>query len=214
MRQTYYQEYIQAKERGDRSLAADKLRWFIDSFECDSDKILWVRQFLESGEYGHKIHHALYQEVIFPVLLSGYTAQDPWSVYFLAKTVQNLHEDRELHEKVGWHTERSLLKLCFELEPDFRDVREYLLRAVVGTLEFYIHEWPSGLCGEITDVEEYLALGRRLDSSNNYTNFFDEVSGILEEAKLRHGHLPVALQMDEEILATKSAGDERTAIQA
>jgi hypothetical protein len=190
MQTVLYDEFIQAKERGVRSLAASKLRQFIDSFVSESERELWVRQFLESGKYGHKIHHVLYEEVIFPVLLRGYKAQDPWSLYYLAGTSQNHCRAAELNKQVDWHSARSLLELCFERQPDYRDVRNELLRSVTGRLNFYIHEWPSGLCGEVSDVEMELALARRLDPSPSHLEFFEEVDAILEEARVRYGCPP------------------------
>ena len=185
MNATLYSDYRNFAAIGDRARAAKAVEQFIDSFEEDTERGLWVREFLEGGDYGHKIRHELYRDLIFPELYRGYQASDPWSLYFLAHTIQNVYDARQLHERLDMATDYSLLSNCFRIAPDFRDVRAQLLDRVCRSLNFAIHEWPAGLCCDIEDVESELRFARALDSENRLVRMFEEVETILAEARKR-----------------------------
>ncbi len=195
-----YQEFKAAANLHKRDEAAEKVHQFIASSEGDEETTLWVRQFLESGDYGHKIRHELYRDLVFPVLLRGYSKRDPWSLYYLAQTVQNIYSDKKLHEFIEWHTEFSLLKLCYGVDTCFRDVRERLLATLVKRLGFYIHEWPSGLCGELKDVEDDLDFARSLDVDGKLESDFYEVDEVLLEDKQRYASLPCVIVKPSNVL--------------
>lgn len=96
------------------------------------------------------------------------------------------------------------MELCYEAEPGFRDVRSDLLKSIVGTLEFAIHEWPIGLCVEFDEIEREITFGRRLDSENTHTKLFEEVAHDLAEAKERfhlstHQACSVTLQVSRPV---------------
>jgi len=186
---TLYSEYRNLTALGDRSRAAKFVAQFIASFEDEAERAVWVREFLEGGDYGHKIRHELYRDLIFPELYSGYQASDPWSLYFLAHTIQNVYDVRKLHEQLDMATDYSLLSSCFRIAPDFRDVRVQLLDRVCLGLNFAIHEWPAGLCSEIEDVESELRFARTLDSENRLTAMLEDVEAILAEARERANKL-------------------------
>ena len=185
MKSALYEEFRSFSAIGDRKRAAKSVRSFIDSFEGVNERGIWVREYLEKGDFGHKIRHELYLELVFPELFSGYQRKEPWSLYFLAHTIQNIYGCRELHEELDWETEYSLLKSTFEIEPGYRDVRARLLATTFSRLSYAIHEWPSGLCCEIDDVESDLEFCRVLDTENKYDLGMNEVQAILEQAEER-----------------------------
>ena len=180
-----YKEFRAHADRGDRRRAEQSVTRFIDSFEDDTERRAWVREFLESGDYGHKIRHELYRELIFPELHRGYQADDPWSLYFLARTIQNVYDFHEFSERLGMATDYSLLQDCFRIAPDFRDVRAQLLDSVCRSINFAIHEWPAGLCCELEELQSELRFARTLDSENIRSTMFEEVERILAEARAR-----------------------------
>lgn len=182
---TRYSEFRNFVALGDRAQAAKSVEQFIDSFEDEAERSEWVREFLEGGDYGHKIRHEIYRDLIFPELYIGYQSNDPWSLYFLAHTIQNVFDVRELHERLDRATDYSLLSSCFCIAPDFRDVRVQLLDRVCRGLDFAIHEWPAGLCCDIDDVESELRLARALDSESRLVRMFEEVEAIVAEARER-----------------------------
>ena len=185
MNTSLYTEFRNCADRGDRERAARLVRQFIDSFENETERRTWVREFLENGDYGHKIRHELYRDLIFPELCQGYRTNDPWSLYFLAHTVQNVYKVRELHERLDWKSDYTLLESCYRVAPDFRDVRAQLLDRVSRGLHFAIHEWPTGLLGEIEELESELSFAKTLDSENTYFGLFGNVEAVLKEAKAR-----------------------------
>ena len=180
-----YSEFRNFAALGDRRRATQSVCQFIASFQDESERSAWVREFLESGDYGHKIRHELYRHLVFPELLRGYEANDPWSLYFLAQTIQNIYDVREFHEQLDMATDYSLLSRCFHHAPDFRDVREQLLERVRNALNFAIHEWPSGLCCEIEEVESDLQFAKTLDTGERLIGMFEQVEAILYEARER-----------------------------
>jgi len=182
----HYDAFKKAAKLGLRTEAARNVRLFIESFVDDSERSAWTHAFLESGDYGHKVRHELFRDLLFPVLIEGYHARDSWSLYYLAKCIQNLVSEHTLWEKLEYITSYSLLKLCFETDPQFKDVQKVLLDETCRGLGFAIHEWPSGLCWDVCETEENLAFARRLDLEHKHEPFFIEVEEILAEAKLRY----------------------------
>lgn len=188
MKEELYQEYRNAIEQGNRQEASEKVRVFISSFDVNSDRKGWVRQFLESADHGHKIRHELFREIVFPELLKGYQCRDAWSLYYLAQTTRNLRDAYDLWAQIDQRSEDSLLELCHEADPGFRDVGRELLDRVRRKLSFATHEWPAGLCLEIEEIEKLLKQGRKLDRESRHTGFFDEVARDVAEAR-QHFHV-------------------------
>lgn len=141
----YYKQYLHYKAVGFRSEARANLQQFIDSFVSITEKEQWTREFLEAGEYGHKIRYELYEEVVFPALLNGYQRKDPWSVLWLARTAQNLYKVKHLHEQIDLKTDFGLLKECYLLDPNNIEIRKDLLNIQVQWLQYCIHEYPTGI---------------------------------------------------------------------
>ncbi|MCP5537245.1 MAG: hypothetical protein H7A51_13575 [Akkermansiaceae bacterium] len=185
MNAAFYNEFRNFADIGDRRSAAECVRKFVDSFEGKAERRAWVREFLEHGEYGHKIRHELYRDLVFPELLVGYRTGDPWCLYFLADTIQNVYDVREFHERLEWQSDYSLLLTCYRVAPNFRDVRVQLLGRACRSLNYAIHEWPAGLCCEIEDVESDLTLAKKLDIDGEFTLMFADVDAIITEARIR-----------------------------
>ena len=190
-----YEEFLALKERGDRKGAATSVRRFCDSFESWSEKESWTRAFLESGEYGHRIRHEVYVEVVLPVLLEGYRRREHWSTYWLARTCQSLYQAKKVHAELGYPSALSLLHECYEIDPEHPPTRDALLASQIDWLEHCIHEWPAGVlygadgasrqeCGEILEAVE---LARRLDVEDRHQAFLDEVAEKTIRYSLRLG---------------------------
>ena len=172
---TLYKAYLQAKEDGLKKLASEHIRAFIDSFSNESERNLWCRSFLDQGEYGHKIRHELYREIIFPVLLEGFKTDDAWSFFYLGKTAQNLYTDKRLHEQVDQLSDFEFYKRCYEIAPWLFDVREMLADTVWRGICFGVHEWPSGLCYEASEIAEDVKYLKSLDCEGRYSLGVEEV---------------------------------------
>ncbi|MHC5738425.1 hypothetical protein [Nostoc sp.] len=188
----YYKQYLHCKTLGFRSQARQHLQQFITSFASFTEKELWTHEFLENQEceYGDRIRYELYEQVVFPVLLSGYLKRDPWSVLWLARTAQNFYKVKHLHKQINFKTDYGLLKECYLIAPSNNQVHKDLLNVQIRWLQYCIHEYPSGIlygavngatideCQEILSEVEF---ARKLDVEKNQDKFFNEVqSKVLE----------------------------------
>ncbi|WP_035604837.1 hypothetical protein [Haloferula sp. BvORR071] len=190
---SHYEDYKRALAMGDRAGAASLVVAFIASFRSMEEKAEWARWFLENENNGHRIRHELYRDLIFPVLLDGYTKRDPWSIKWLARTAQSLYRDRSLHEQSGWKTEMGLLMELVELCPDDGEARSKLLSVVLDWLKYSGHEWPAGLLygsnaatlEECVDIEAQLELARRLDEGRSNEEFLEGFAVKLREYQER-----------------------------
>ena len=180
-----FQGFMQASHLRKDGNASRLLREFIESFDTTKEKDDWVVSFLDSDDFGHKINRLLYRELVFPVLHCGFVEKDAWSLYYLARTSLNLRDAEDLHELVLNLTSNEYLRLCYEADPAFRNVRETLLGSVIGMLSYAIHEWPDGLCVEEGEIDSALAFGRQIDVEMVNESFFREVEGILQQAVQR-----------------------------
>ncbi|MBN3892325.1 MAG: hypothetical protein HWQ43_25330 [Nostoc sp. JL31] len=188
----YYKQYLHCKTLGFRSQARQHLQQFITSFASFTEKELWTHEFLENQqcEYEYGIRYELYEQVVFPVLLSGYQKRDPWSVLWLARTAQNFYKVKHLHKQINFKTDYGLLKECYLLAPNNNEVQKGLLSVQIRWLQYCIHEYPTGIlygsvngatideCQEILSEVEF---ARKLDVEKIQEKFFNEVqSKVLE----------------------------------
>ena len=139
-----YQKFITLKETGKKSEAKAVLAEFIASFKTEEQKRKWTWEFLECGEYGHKIRHEIYAELIFPVLLEGYRRNDAHSLHWLAKTAQNLYANSALRSQVDNKGEYQFLQEAHKLAPS-EENRNALLRWHLKWFGYCEHEYPAGI---------------------------------------------------------------------
>lgn len=144
METEYFAEYRRLKEAGRKAEATAALHRFLASFGPDDDRALWVREYLEAGDYGHRIRHEIYQTLVFPVLLEGYRRGDAWSAYWLGRTAQNLYTAPALHAQVSDKAEQQLFAEAYDREPR-EEVRQSLLASLIEWFAYCQHEWPMGI---------------------------------------------------------------------
>ncbi|MEH2376036.1 hypothetical protein [Nostoc sp.] len=189
----YYKQYLHYKKLGFRTQARQHLQQFIASFASFAEKELWTYKFLETQEYEfgwHIIRYELYEQVVFPVLLSGYQKRDHWSVLWLARTANNFYKVKHLHKQIDFKTDYGLLKECYLLAPNNNEVHKDLLSIQIRWLQYCIHEYPTGILygavngATIDECQEILSeieFARKLDVEKNQEKFLNEVqSKILE----------------------------------
>ena len=166
----HYHEFKRLQAEGRKHDARASLERFIPSFEPGEDRTQWVREFLGSGDYGHKIRHELYQGLIFPVLLDGYHRRDAWSILWLARTAQNLYAFAPLHALIGFKSEQELLREAYQIDPN-EEIRDSLLRTLLNWFAYCQHEWPTGIlfgadgasAAECDEILEEVSFARTLD---------------------------------------------------
>jgi len=181
MKPELYEQFISLKETGRRAEAKVVLDEFIASFQSLGEKAVWVRAFLERQEFEDKIRHEIYEELVFPVLLEGYSRKDAWSVCNLAKTSQNLYAAKSLHAAVEFRSEFQFLAEAYELEPT-EQIRKYLLDRQIRGFHYSQHEWPAGILygsngaslNECDEILQDVAAARTLDRENIHSLFLTE----------------------------------------
>lgn len=183
----YYKRFEKSKSQGLKAQAKLNIEKFIDSFSGIEEKEMWVKSYLEAGEYGHKIRHELYESVIFPVLVHGYRSNDSWSLFWLAETIQNVFASQVLHKQIDFNSDSWLLKKCFEIDESNRNVRLRLLDCTVRCLDYAIHEWPCGVLyapdESPDDMLTEIEWARSLDVECRYSEFLSRVEAIVKEDK-------------------------------
>lgn len=193
-----FEQFKLCLERGRRNEAREAVTAFVASFQSLDEKRQWVRGYLESGDFGHKIRYEIYEGLVFPVLLAGFRSNDVWSVLWLARTVQNLYSMPALHSAIAYKTEFGLLKEAYAQEPS-PEVQERLLKADIQWFDYCQHEWPTGIlygvdgatleeCGKILEEVEF---ARSLDGSSVHRGFLDSFEQKVKDyqQRLREKHL-------------------------
>jgi len=145
MDESYYAQFLTRQASGRKEEARTAIRQFVGSFNDLEEKEDWTRKFLSTLKPGTVMRHELYEEVILPVLVAGYANHDPWSLYWLAETSQNLFKARHLFERIGSPAPQERLKKAYALAPSSDEIRRGLLRDLLRGFEYMSHEWPSGL---------------------------------------------------------------------
>ena len=187
MKPNLYEQYLSLKKLGIKTEAKIVLDEFIASFQSFEEKENWVRQFLEGGDFGHKIRYEIYTNLVFPILLKGYSQKDVWSIFWLAKTSQNLYTNASLHAVIEFKSEFQLLAEAYALEPT-EQIRLHLLKELIRWFNYSQHEWPSGILYGVNgaSIEECdgillnVEFARELDQDNVYEPILDDF-----EAKVR-----------------------------
>lgn len=179
----YFKEFEKAKKLRDKKKQKEHIDNFINSFSSYDEKKSWSYGYLQEANYGHKIRHELYKEVIFPILLEGYKKSEVKALYFLGKTIENLSE--ELHSKIDFKTKYELLKECYIQDDSNKEIEEFLLQELYRSFEYMIHEYPKGLClakdQTPQEVLKELTFAKAIDKQNRHHDFFNEVEEILKK---------------------------------
>jgi len=188
-----YQQYLALKDAGKKEQAKMVLDRFIASFQSAEEKEQWVRAFLESGDFGDRIRHEIYEQLVFPVLLKGYHAKDPWSLLWLAKTNLNLISASWLHSQVDSRSPYELLREAYAIAPD-EAIRNELLLADLRGYAYCEHEWPAGILydgglgatlEQCDDLLQEIEFTRTLDREGRHKLYLDSFEAKVKEYKAR-----------------------------
>ena len=193
MDESLYRQFVELSAAGRKVQARECVRLFSDSFESFEEKQRWTREFLKRGEFGHKIRHEIYSKVIFPVLEHGLHEGNFECMVWLARTSQNLYDDRRLHERIGFLSESMLLRRALATCPQDEELNRLLLRSLLKWLSYCEHEWPLGILygnngatlAECEEIALEVSFGRELDSQGEHASFLDEFEIKLEQYQER-----------------------------
>ena len=178
MDESHYALFLTEQASGRKEEAKTAIRRFIGSFDDLKEKEHWTQKFLSTLKPGTAVRHELYEQVIFPVLVAGYGNRDPWSLYLLAETGENLFKAKHLYERIGSPSLQDLLKEAYALAPSSDEIRTGLLRDLLRGFKYMAHEWPSGLLygpgrpwqTQYWEVLSDIRLARELDASGAHAD--------------------------------------------
>ncbi len=123
MDEALYKQFVELSASGRKVQASERVRRFIASFESFQEKQAWARAFLQRGEFGHKIRHEIYREIIFPVLEHGFHRGDFECAWWLARTSRNLAADRALQPTAPCTSASAWARWRFSSVPSPRDLK-------------------------------------------------------------------------------------------
>ncbi len=180
----HYHKFLSHQELGLKKKASESVRCFVDSFESEDQIESWVWSHLpELGENrSSRVRHEIFHELVYPVLKSGYLADDFNSTLWLGKLIQNIYQTPKLHEELSWVSEMELLRKCNTIEPEDNEARLLLLGCIVRWLEYTEHEWPSGILygndganeEQCIDIRNEVELVLRLDKEHKHSEFIKQ----------------------------------------
>lgn len=191
-----YDTFVRMTQQGRRKDATVAVQEFAASFRDLEEKRRWTREYLESGPDLDQIRHELYEQVIFPVLVDGWRRDEPWSLWWLARTGRNYQRSQDLWLQVR-QTPARLLQRLHKMQPDDDKVRLAYLDTQLDWLGFAGHEWPGGILygmdaanlEQCEGIAELLAETRALDREGRHAEYLDQFEGRLAQyvARLRAG---------------------------
>jgi hypothetical protein len=191
MNTEYFKKYREYEQLGIKGKAKECLANFIRSFESYEEKESWTLEYLSQLELNAhgRIRNEIFEEIVFPVLWKGYANKDIPSMIWMVRLMQNFNQNMKLWEKTGFLSDLSLIKECYEREPDNTEVIDLYLEILVETVAFRIHEWPQGVLigntfaerDECIKLLEEIPLLNKLDQKGKYRNLIIEYEAILNE---------------------------------
>lgn len=189
MNDVHFRNYVEAINRGRQNEASTQLNLFIQSFASFEQKERWTRDFLIQRKLNHRIRRDLYEHIVFPVLLKGYQSNSLRSLYWLARTINNLYGAQSLHKQVDYKSDRELLTDCYQADKSQSDVRLALLNCVVSYLNYITSEWPKRIIkvpGQtLRNHFAELRFARKLDQEQQYTVQLKSIEKKLNKARKR-----------------------------
>jgi hypothetical protein len=187
----YFNEYLKYEQLGIKSKEKESLNNFISSFKNYDEKVLWTIEYLPKLKFNKngRIRNELFEEVIFPVLLEGYNNKNIKLMIWMVKLNQNFTQNEKLWKKINYISNLSLIRECYEMEPDNTEIIDLYLETIIEKILFRIHEWPYGILigntfaekDECKKLLEEIPLLDKLDRNKKYSELIMEYESIINE---------------------------------
>lgn len=118
---------------------------------------------------------------MFPALAAGAEDGDATSLYWLARTAQNLYSAQALHRQVDFRTELQFLREAHTRDSGSDWIRAALLDATIQLFQHAEHEWPAGILDGMNGADtagcdgylEEIEFARTLDREGRQTAYLD-----------------------------------------
>jgi hypothetical protein len=187
----YFNEYLKYEQMGIKSKGKECLNSFINSFENYNEKLLWTIEYLPELKFNknNRIRNELFEEIVFPVLLEGYNNRNIKLMIWMVKLNQNFTQNEKLWKKINYVSNLSLIRECYEMEPDNTEIVDLYLEIIIEKILFRIHEWPYGILigntfaekDECKKLLEEIPLLNKLDRNKKYSELIMEYESIINE---------------------------------
>jgi hypothetical protein len=191
MNMEYFNEYIHYKNIGIKSKAKEFIDKFVNSFENYEEQELWTIEYLPKLEMDSngRIRNELFEEIIFPVLLNGYSKKDISLMVWLVKLNQNYYQNNRIWKKMNYKTKFEIITECYDIEPNNNEVIELYLEILIEKIDFSIHEWPFGILygnsfatkDECKILLEKTKLIKELDRNKEYSEYINSYENKIKE---------------------------------
>lgn len=195
MNQALFEQYEVAREQGNKPLAASLIASFVETFATDDEREQWTRWYFDNRATRHVIRHEVFEQVIFPALLTGYQRSDPWCIEMLERCDQNLYRAKHLWAQIGHQTGMQMAERLLALRPEDRQAKTRVLEYLINGFRYSEHEWPAGIlygsdgatacqCDEILlDVRR----ARTLDEACVHSSFLSQFEARVQQYRQRLG---------------------------
>lgn len=180
-----FNAFLKHQEFGLKKQASESIRDFISSFKSEAEIQKWVWNYLPQLDFNRhgSIRHELFIELVYPVLKCGYLRKEFEPTLWLGKLIQNLYQNRELHEQLEWITDVQLFREAYKLNRESDEVRILLLEKLISEFNFYMHEYPEVIlygnsaaeAQQCEQIREEVAFAKGLDKERAYTEYISEL---------------------------------------
>jgi uncharacterized protein YsxB (DUF464 family) len=187
----YFNEYLKYEHKGIKSKTKEYVNMFIKSFENDMEKGSWTIEYLPKFEQNSngRIRNELFEEIIFPVLFNGYKNKDIKLMVWLVKLSQNYYQNNRIWKQLNYRSEMEIIKECYDIEPDNKEVQDIYLEIKINKMEFIIHEYPPYILfgnnvatkDECKILLDDIVFIKKLDRNNKYEKFINEYKRAIKE---------------------------------
>ena len=113
---------------------------------------------------------------------------EPEASYLLGKHAQNLYSDDALWKQIGYRSMTELFREAYDTNPSSSRYRSAYLGAILASLSYKFHEWPSGILiehadwrQELRDLRGQISLAMSLDPDGENESLLAEWSQITDQ---------------------------------
>lgn len=148
--QLLWNGYIAQERQHVRSAVQTSLEHFIAAIAelPSADREAWVREIAKQvvdDKADIPVRMPLFRQVIFPVLCAGYQIGNSGCARWLAGFQQYIVQSPEFLKKLDNALAPALLRTALRQDPNDSHARRMLISFLESSLEFSIHEVPSGV---------------------------------------------------------------------
>jgi len=142
-----YEKYLLFSDQKLKLQTDNALNIFINSFETIEEKILWTKENISKIQVNNssRIRFELFNAIILPVLLIGYQRKEAFSLFWLARLVNNYYDNKEVLTEIHNKSPFELLDEAYKIDRTNESIRKEIINEWIKFVTYSQHEWPSGI---------------------------------------------------------------------